>query len=222
MRYQLLNLLKLGAPFLLTAVLVTGCALAPAAPTTLPPTQTSQPTAIPPSPTATLPPATATPLPPTATPPPTETSVPTPRPTEPPPPAGTQTVQIFLIAIDDNGISGPLVGCGDSAVGVTVPISPTVGVLRAALTKLLTLKDQFYGQSGLYNALYQSSLQLQDVTIENGVAKIYLTGSFMLGGECDNPRVKAQLERTALQFSTVSSVSIFVNNQPIDDVLSLK
>jgi hypothetical protein len=68
------------------------------------------------------------------------------------------------------------VGCGDSAVPAQVEIPPTAGTLKAALTALLSIKDQFYGQSGLYNALYQSDLQVESVSIDNGIASVYLTG----------------------------------------------
>src|SRR5574341_209995 len=152
-----------------------------------------------PSPTSPLPTGTA--VPPTST-------------------AAQQTVKVFLIAIGDNGQSGTLVGCGDSAVPVTVTIPPTQGVLRAALQKLLSMKQQFYGESGLYNALYQSDLQLKSVTIDQGKAIIHLTGTIMLGGVCDAPRVEAQIKQTALQFSTVNDVTVFVNDKPLEEVLS--
>lgn len=163
-----------------------------------------------PSPTVVFPTRTPLPQPPQ----PTPTLVPA-KPTE-------QNVKIFLIALEDNGRSGTLVGCGDSAVPVTVTIPQTQGVLRAALEKLLSAKQQFYGESGLYNALYQSNLQVAGVTIEQGKAIIHLTGTIMLGGTCDAPRVEAQIKQTALQFSTVSEVAVFVNDVPLADVLSQK
>ena len=141
------------------------------------------------------------------------------------PPTSTavqQTVKIFLIALEDNGQSGILVGCGDSAVPVTVIIPRTQGVLKAALEKLLSIKEQYYGESGLYNALYQSDLKLKSVTIDQGKAVIHLTGTVMLGGVCDAPRVEAQIKQTALQFSTVSDVEVFINDIPLEDVLSQK
>lgn len=101
-----------------------------------------------------------------------------------------------------------------------VPIAPTVAVLRAALNQLLALKSQYYGESGLYNALYQSNLTVGDLNIVNGEAIIYLEGTFLQGGTCDSPRIQAQLEQTALQFSTVSSVSIYINNKPLKTLLS--
>lgn len=134
--------------------------------------------------------------------------------------ATEQTIKIVLIALEDDGQSGTLVGCGDSAIPVTVTIPPTQGVLRAALEKLFSAKQQFYGESGYYNALYQSDLQVLTVTIEQGKAIIHLTGTVMLGGTCDAPRIEAQIEQTALQFSTVNDVAVFINGTPLEEVLS--
>jgi len=58
--------------------------------------------------------------------------------------------------------------------------------------------------------------------IEDGVATVNLVGTMMLGGVCDNPRVEAQLIQTALQFPTVSEVHFFINDTPLEEVLSLK
>jgi hypothetical protein len=140
----------------------------------------------------------------------------------PSPAAAQTTVQVFLIAVGDNGQSGNLIGCGDSAIPVQVAIPATEGVLRAALQALFSVKDQYYGQSGLYNALYQSDIQVGTVTIESGTAIINLTGTLGLGGECDNPRVEAQIEQTAFQFPTVKRVLVFLNGRALEDVLSLK
>lgn len=171
------------------------------------PTDLVQPTVTPepPSPTVAIP--TQPPLP-------TPTLVST-QPTE-------QNVKIFLIALEDNGRLGTPVGCGDSAVPVTVTVPQTQGVLRAALEKLLSAKQQYYGESGLYNALYQSNLQVAGVTIEQGKAIIHLTGTIMLGGTCDAPRVEAQIKQTALQFATVNEVTVFVNDIPLEEILSQK
>ncbi len=134
----------------------------------------------------------------------------------------SHTVQVFLIAVDDNGKSGLPIGCGDSAVAVHVETPPTQQVLQAALVALLSIKDQFYGQSGLYNALYQSDLHVESVSIVAGKASVYLTGTLLMGGECNSPRVQAQLEQTVLQFPTVTEAAIFINGKPLADVLSLK
>jgi hypothetical protein len=192
----------------------------------------SSPTSIPlPSqPASTQPPLPPTPpnpiqpsaLPPTVPPVATNPALPPTRQAQPATPSGPNTVKFFLVAINDNGVSGKLIGCGDSLVPVIQEIAPTQGVLRAALEALLGLQQQYYGQTGLYNALYQSNLTIEDVRIENGKATIRLTGRLLLGGVCDNPRLEAQLVETAMQFSTVKEVAIFVNDQPLKDVLSEK
>jgi hypothetical protein len=141
------------------------------------------------------------------------------------PPAASpkQMVKIFMIAVDDKGQTGTAVGCGDSAVPVMVEIPPTQAVLKSALDAILATKVQYYGQSGLYNALYQSDLQLESVSIDSsGKASVYLTGSLKMGGECDTPRVQAQLEQTVRQFPNITGVAIFINGRPIAEVLSLK
>lgn len=131
----------------------------------------------------------------------------------------TQTY-IYLIAVEDAGQSGELIGCDDSVIPVMVEIEPTVAPLTAALETLLSIDDEYYGQSGLYNALYQSDLAVEGVNIENREAIIHLTGVLQVGGVCDNPRVQAQLESTALQYETVDSAVITVNGQPLEALLS--
>jgi len=167
--------------------------------------------------TATVPPLpTATTVPPSPMPP---TPIP---PTTQPTSQGLDRVKIYLVAVGDNGVSGKLIGCGDSLVPVEVHITPTLGVLRAALNELFKLQgQQYYGESGLYNALYQSDLSIADVAVVDGEAQIYLQGSLTLGGECDNPRVEEQLKAIALQFNTVNRVSIYINGQPLKKILDL-
>lgn len=126
-------------------------------------------------------------------------------------------VKVALIAVGDGNV-----GCGDGVVLVERRVAPTTAPLTAALRELLSLKQEYYGQSGLRNALHASNLAVQSVTLTNGNAVIRLTGKLSLGGECDDPRVQAQLEQTAYQFSTVHSVSIYLNGEPLQNVLGGK
>ena len=121
-----------------------------------------------------LPPAATDPRPSPSISVPIETMIPSDLPTQ-------SMVSIFLIAVDDNGKTGTPVGCGDSVVPVQVEIPPTQGVLKAALIALLSVKDQYYGQSGLYNALYQSDLQVESLSINGSKASVYLTGTLLMG-----------------------------------------
>jgi len=208
---------------LLTIALIVGFALAnmPAQNTKVAPMAQASATSVIQLPTETSLPPTASDLP-TGTPVLPDTAAAVPTETLATAAGAEQQVKIFLIAVDDNGRSGKQVGCGDSVVAVMVPISQTVEVLKAALEALLAVQTQFYGESGLYNALYQSDLQLESVTIEQGIAQIRLTGTLALGGECDSPRVEAQLTETAMQFPTVKGVKVTLNEEPLQNVLSLK
>ncbi|HXV99446.1 MAG TPA: hypothetical protein VEC93_13565, partial [Anaerolineae bacterium] len=90
---------------------------------------------------------------------------------------GFSRIKIYLVALDDNGQNGPKIGCGDSLVAVEREITPTLAPLRAAIEELLAVHEQYYGQSGLYNALYQSDLHLENVAIdEHGKTTIHLSG----------------------------------------------
>lgn len=137
-------------------------------------------------------------------------------------PAGKMSVKIFLVAINDNGKSGKKIGCNDSIVAVDRVIPETQGVLAAALNELFSIRDKTLGSSGLYNSLYQSSLKLDGAAVITGKATIALSGKLMLGGVCDDPRAKNQIEETALQFATVKSVAVTINGVAIDKALSEK
>lgn len=131
--------------------------------------------------------------------------------------APTTSVNIYMIALEDGNV-----GCGDGLVAVRRTIPATNAPLTAALNQLLSVKSQYYGESGLYNALYQSNLRVSRITRQGAAWRVYLTGTLQLGGVCDNPRVKAQLEQTALQFSTVKSVRFFINGKSLETLLSGK
>lgn len=126
-------------------------------------------------------------------------------------------VQVYLVHM-----GGGTVGCSDRLVPVARRIAPTSTPLKSALRELLSMKTRIDGQSGLYNALYQSRLRVDQVHLQNGKATILLTGQLVMGGECDSPRVEAQLKQTALQFPTVKEVSISIDGTPIEKIVSLR
>lgn len=140
----------------------------------------------------------------------------------PPPVTNTRThaahaideVRIFLVALEDRGHTGKRIGCDDSIVPVTIAIEPieeTVDAMRAALEHLFAAKENFYGASGLYNALYQSEVRVESAIVEDGIATVYLSGTFRSGGVCDDPRIQAQIEETILQFPEVAGAKILLN-----------
>lgn len=138
----------------------------------------------------------------------------------------SKTTNLYFIALEDNGKSGKTIGCGDSVVPVDVQLdsAPTSAEerIKLTLTQLLNNKNKDYGQSGLYNALYQSDVAIQEVTVTDGRAEVKLTGDFTLSGTCDTPRVESQLEEPVLAVEGVESVDITVNGKALSEVLSSK
>lgn len=142
--------------------------------------------------------------------------------TPPLPESPVERVQVYLIALEDAGNTGEQVGCGDSLVPVEVEAPNTGDPLRAAYQSLLGIDEQYYGQSGLYNSLYQSDLTVEEVSLQDGEATVHLTGQLRLGGECDTPRAEAQLTATAMQFQQFNTVTVFINDMPLEEALSLR
>ncbi|MDQ0802116.1 hypothetical protein [Arthrobacter sp. SLBN-112] len=182
-----------------------------AAPGTTAATTTPTTTAAAPTTTAAAPPSSA-PASPTATGEPSPTGL----------PEQTGPLTVYYVAVGDNGVSGPAIGCGDSLVATTTAPVRFTDQVGPSVGTLLANKSRDIGQSGLINVLYQSSLTYVAGELDGSTITIWLTGQFMLGGVCDIPRAKAQLEYTAMAASGATSAQVFVNGRPIDDVLSLK
>jgi|GEM_PF-923191 len=124
----------------------------------------------------------------------------------------TAGVNIFLVDLGAGDI-----GCGDAVSPVLRAIPPTQAPLPAAIVELLLHKNRVDQETGLYNPLYRSNLVLQSIEILSGVATISLAGELNLDGSCDFPRVEAQIEQVALQFSEVTDIEILLNGRPLDD-----
>ena len=172
------------------------------APVTAPPTASAPPSSAPGSPTA--------------------SPEPTPEPTFTGFPEQVAPLTVYYVAVGDNGISGPKIGCGDSLVATTTAPVRFTDQVGPSVGALLANKSRDVGMSGLVNVLYQSNLTYVAGELNGSTITIWLSGQFMLGGVCDIPRAKAQLEYTAMAASDATSARVFVNGRPIDEVLSLK
>ena len=138
----------------------------------------------------------------------------------PSPLADKQTVKVAIVKSDPDANGAIKIGCGDEIVFIDRQVSPTTGVLRAAMSELLVLaKDPQFNSLDAYDttgATFVSrgdgSSKLENVTIENGLARLYFTGQpFVSGGTCDDPRVSAQVYYTATQFPTVKDIEVYLN-----------
>lgn len=133
--------------------------------------------------------------------------------------AVTGRVHVFLIAPGDGGASGRKVGCGDSAVPVTVALDRRQPALFGALEALLGEKREHVAPSGLSNPLYASRLRLERIDRKGAEAKVYLSGYLEVGGPCDAPRLLAQLTETALQFRDVQHVQLYLDGKLLPGLL---
>lgn len=169
--------------------------------------------------------ATETPAAPTVAPTrprPTATPVPaTPVPPTPITPTPSVTVNVFFVALGDNGASGLLLGCGDSLIAVPhdIPAGTVTERIAAALTELFSVKDRYVGDQQYYNALYQSNLVVDSVTLDGTTAVVQLSGDYSLGDDCNRPRIEAQIEGTVSDLAEVDAVQVFVNGTPLETIL---
>jgi hypothetical protein len=130
------------------------------------------------------------------------------------------TTKVALVGMG-TGTSASAFGCGDEIVMVTRTLnSPSTTPIKTSLEDLFSITDDFYGQSGLYNSLYQSTLSVDSVTLSGTTAIIALSGNLLIAGECDTPRVEEQIARTVTQLDWVDSVVITINGETLDDALS--
>ncbi len=131
----------------------------------------------------------------------------------------TEWQQIKIAVLDaEEKTNGKSVGC-DRLVLIDRNVPKTDQILNATLHNLFALDSEKV--DGWFNivARVNKTLKFDHATIEESIAKIYLTGSFPVGylhGECDNPRLQIQIEETALQFSSVKSVETYLNGKIID------
>ncbi|GAA1124352.1 hypothetical protein GCM10009670_14540 [Citricoccus alkalitolerans] len=133
---------------------------------------------------------------------------------------------MYWVAMDNlEGIEFP--GCGDSSLmESTAPVSGAGDVgdpsfVEAGLQVLLDQTEYEVG-SGLTNSLYQSELEVTEVSISGDTVTVDLAGSPISSGTCDDPRIIAQLENTALANAGVYTVEILLDGTPIQEAMSQK
>ncbi len=135
------------------------------------------------------------------------------------------SLQLAFIALEDNGASGPMVGCGDSVVLVSDFVEEALPtqkdrVLRA-LTDLFAVKSSAYGESELYNALDETSLTVDSLTLSDSLIEVQLSGAWSSAGACDDPRMVGQIEETIrgnLDVESSVELKITVNGKTLDQL----
>jgi hypothetical protein len=128
--------------------------------------------------------------------------------------------KMYLVKLNDDGLNGIKVGCGDSLVFIERFTPSGSSALITNLQALLNLKTQIEPNTSYYNAVYQSSLHIDSATIDNGLAEVRLSGTVQLGGVCDDPRFTEQLRQTVLNSPGVMTADITINGQTLEQITS--
>lgn len=127
------------------------------------------------------------------------------------------TVRLAILADPDlfDYKNQPVISC-DAVVFAKTEISKTPKILNATLN--LLFNDDFdYGFTPANFISTQKDLNFDSAVIENGIAKVYLSGKVgPLAGSCDNTRIQTQITETAKQFGSVKSVEIFLNGEKFE------
>jgi len=127
----------------------------------------------------------------------------------------SQSINIYLVAVGDNGKTGRKIGCEDSLIAVPRTIKKTAAPLTAAIRELLQTPQHPEGSPNLENFWKGRNLKVRSVSMVNGTATIRLSGELSLAGVCDEPRIESQIDATARQFPTVKRVKVFIGNETL-------
>lgn len=127
---------------------------------------------------------------------------------------------LFYVAIGDEGVSGPEIGCGDSIVATESAPMEFTDQVEASMTTLLADGEREHGASGLQNTLAASELEFVSAQVADDTVTVELTGQLVSGGTCDDPRIIEQLKYTAMTAAGTGSAEILVDGQGIEEVLS--
>ena len=130
-----------------------------------------------------------------------------------------QSIQVYLVAVGDDGKTGKKIGCGDSLLPVTRTIKKTAAPLTAAIRELLLTPQHPDGSPDLENFWKGRNLRVRSAAIVNHTATIRLSGEVFVAGICDEPRITSQIEATARQFPNVKNVKVFLGKQTLADAI---
>lgn len=127
----------------------------------------------------------------------------------------TTQISIPLASLDKPGDFGPF-GCQQYINFHPIEIPKTSAVLNGVYSQIFSLPyDAIPGVEDKNIIASQENLNFDSVTLENGIASLYLSGTVM-GNHCADEVFRHQIEQSAFQFDTVNSLQVFVNNEIFD------
>ncbi len=129
---------------------------------------------------------------------------------------------LYFVSLADNGKKGKKIGCDDSLIPVKdLTVEGDGSTLQAKYNRLFSLKEEYFEDTSLYNALADSDLRIQKSEIKgDGTQVVYITGTVSLGGTCDTPRVIEQITAIAQDESPTKKAEIYLNGKTLQSALS--
>ena len=127
--------------------------------------------------------------------------------------ANELTVALVLLQGEEppaGAVLGGVIGCGDRIAYTKAPRTGTSDWLAMdAVAALLAIRDNSKFPP-YYDALANSKVGVEKVQSRDGITtEVWLHGTMNPGGVCDVPRMKEQVERTALRFAP--KVAVYLN-----------
>ena len=96
---------------------------------------------------------------------------------------------------------------GESVVFTEYTVPKSAGVLHATYNKLF----EVYASENGYNGLFYDS-----IILDNGVARIFLTGSWFPAGDLSGAYMRNNINEAAFQFDSVQSIEVYLNDNLFD------
>lgn len=134
--------------------------------------------------------------------------------------APNQPIQYYLALANDNGQSGIAYGCGDSMVALTGQQRTTGDLaadVRAALSELLAVSGATF--EGYENALYNTELTIDEISVNEDTVRIDLSGTVRSVGACWDARMVGHLAYTTFQFPQINNALIRVDGRNLKQLL---
>lgn len=129
---------------------------------------------------------------------------------------------MYYIKLDDGWTEGKLIGCNDSLISVPVVLDTLFTSREEVLTYVYKLQLWAKGQPENLATTLTPELQVANISVTDGKAAVALSGTLLLWGTCDVPRVQEQLTAVGTQFPEITEVKITINGTSLDDYLSSK
>lgn len=142
---------------------------------------------------------------------------------------GETTLKIAVVKMEDNGVSGEKIGCGDSIIYIDKTAD---GIKLEDSRKIqLALKELFaVGVTAVDDPYYNGLQHSKNLAVEsvnetnngqNSIVNVNIIGEMISAGTCDDPRIKEQIYSTIKANSSADEVNAYINGTELKDYFDM-